>query len=166
MAVLQMIFSARLTDAKGQSRPCRAYYNAQDNLTLANLIVLLEGFAADIGALTDAGIERLSVTISDVGFSTPATPGGAAIEQTGMLNFNATGPVARRWALAIPAFSNARIIGDRINLTDVDTEVVIAEFTNTNYTNDHYQQITSLADAFLSFHRDRKQLQRSSFETP
>lgn len=164
MAIRQMVFSARLVDTKGQTRSCRAYYSRDDSITVAALVTALEGFASDIGALTDAGITRLSLSLDDVGFSTAVTAGGADIEQTGLLNFIATGPVARRWALAIPAFTNSKLSGDRIILTDAGTEVVIAELTSGNFTNDHYQALTSLADAFLAFRRDRKQLQRSSFE--
>ena len=161
-----MVFSARMIDSRGQTRSCHAYYAHDDAETVASLMTSLESFAADLGAMSDAGITRLSLSIDDVGFSTAVTAGGAAIEQTGMLNFIATGPIERRWALAIPAFTNSKLVGDRIVLTDADTEVVIAELTSGFFTNDHYQPLTSLADAFLSFRRDRKQLQRSSFETP
>jgi len=42
--------------------------------------------------------------------------------------------------------------------------VVIAELTSGFFTNEVYQPLTSLADAFLSIRKDRKQLRRSSFE--
>jgi len=164
MALRQMVFSARLVDGMGQSRSCHAYYQRDDAITVATLVGALESYAADLEAMTDATITRLSLSIDDVTFSATVKTGGAPIEQTGVLNFTATGS-AKRWGWAIPAFTNSKLTGDRINLADADTEVVIAEFTAGGFTNDHYQPLTALADAFVSFRRDRKQLQRSSFET-
>jgi len=163
MAIRQMVFSARLVDGMGQSRSCHAYYAHDDSETVATLVGSLESYAADLEAMTDATITRLSLSLDDVSFSGTVKTGGAPIEQTGVLNFTATGS-AKRWGWAIPAFSNAKLTGDRINLTDADTEVVIAELTSGFFTNEVYQPLTSLADAFLSIRKDRKQLRRSSFE--
>ena len=165
MATVKMVFSARLVDANGRNRSCHAYYQRPDTDTLAQLITALEAFGDDLGAMTDASITRLSASVEDTSYAHAGT-GNAPIEQTGVLNFTATGPAPRRWGWAIPAFTNTKLTGDFINLTDADTEVVITELTSGNFTNEVYQPLTSLADAFLSFRRDRKQLQRSSFETP
>ena len=163
MALRKMVFSARLVDGNGRSRSTHAYYQISDAITVATLIGHLEGFAGDIAAVTDAAITRLSLSIDDVGYST-AGSGSAPIEQTGLLNFLAQGST-RRWALAIPALKNSKLTGDRINLTDGAITTLIDDMTGGAFTNDHYQALTAFADALVSFRRDRKQLQRASFET-
>jgi len=163
MATDRMVFSARLVDANGRSRSCHAYYEIDSGITLDTLITgHLQGFAADLIGVTDAGIARLSVTIEVAGYVT-APIGTAPIEQTGLFNFNATGS-ARRWALAVPGLSNGVLIGDRIDLSNVEVAALITDFSGGEFTNDHYQGLTTLADAFVSFRKDRKQLQRASFE--
>jgi|ERR1039458_2051270 hypothetical protein len=163
MALQQMVFSARLVDANGRSRACHAYYEISDTITVATLLGHLEGFASDIAGVTDAAITRLSLSVEDPTYST-ANSGTAPIEQTGLLNFLTTGST-RRWSLAIPALKNSKLIGDRINLADGAVTTLINDFTGGAFTNDHYQALTTFADALVSFRRDRKQLQRSSFET-
>jgi hypothetical protein len=158
-----MVFSARLVDSTGHSRACHAYYAIDDAISVATLIGRLETFADDIAAVSDAGITRLSLSIDDQEYSRSATPGGAPIEQIGLLNFAATGS-ARRWAQAIPAFSNSKIVGSRINLSDGAVSALIDDWTSGNFTNDHSQEIVGFADALVSFRKERKQLQRASFE--
>jgi len=163
MATIQMVFSARLVDVNGRARACTAYYSRADTTTLAQLITALEGFAADVIGMTDAGIKNLSATIEDAGYITDSI-GDSPIEQTGVLNFYNT-VNNRRWGFAIPALGSRVLVGDRINLLDADVELVLAEFTAGSFTNDHAQPLSALADAFVSFRKDRKQLQRSSLET-
>jgi len=166
-----MVFSARLMDINGRTRSCRAYYAIDDGITVNTLMGHLEGFANAIQGLSSAGIQRLSISIEDNGLgdfsSIPRAPSGnEPIEQTGVFNFNAVGPVPRRWGLAIPGFTNTVLIDGRIDLGDPAIVDMIADIgTGSAFTNEHYQPLGTLADAFLSFRRDRKQLQRSSFET-
>src|ERR1035437_4243898 len=165
MALQQMVFSARLVDSNGRSRACHAYYSIDDGITVATLLGHLEGFGSGIQNISDGLVKSLSVSIADRAWvPTAVNNGGAPIEQTGVLNFNATGS-PRRWGLAIPAISNHRLIGDHINLPNEDVAILIAILTGGNYTNDHGQALTTFADAIVSFRRDRKQLQRASFET-
>ena len=166
MATVQMVFSAHVVDDNGRSRSTQAYYSRADTATLADIINALEGFGSGVQNISDGLVDRLSASIIDTAWvPTAVNSGGAPIEQTGVLNFNATGS-PRRWGLAIPAYSNQRLTGDRIDLGDADVALTIAVLTSGNYTNDHYQTLTTFADALVSFRRDRKQLQRASFERP
>jgi hypothetical protein len=165
MATARMTFSARLVDTGGHSRATHAYYEIDAGISVLTLLGHLEGFAADLIGVTAAGVARLSVTIDDFGYVTEPL-NDTPIEQTGLFNFNATGPVARRWGLAVPALNNDVLIGNRIDLANVDVAALITDFSGGEFTNDHYQGLTTLADAFISFRKDRKQRQRASFERP
>ena len=163
MATIQMVFSAHVVDDNGRSRSCHAYQARADTTTLATLLASLESFGDNIANLSDGRVDRLSVHIADTNWTPEKlNSGGAPIEQTGLINFSATG-TSKRWALAIPAFTNARLIGDRIDPTYV--EFIAAALTSGNYTNDHGQLLSAWEDALLSIRRDRKQLQRASLQT-
>ena len=166
MATVQMVFSAHVVDKNGRSRSCHAYYQRADTTTLADLITALESFGVNIASMADGAVDRVSIRIEDTNWvPVSVQSGGAPIEQTALLNFVATGST-RRWALAVPAISNDLIVGDRINLTSSELEVILAEFVAGSFTNEVYQPLTAFADALVSFRRDRKQLQRASFERP
>jgi hypothetical protein len=158
-----MVFSARLVDGNGRSRATQAYYEIDDSITLGTLLGHLSAWGADIKAVSDATLTQVSLSAIDKTFTVTPKTGGAPIEQTGLLNFIATGST-RRWALAIPAFSNSKMVGDRIDLTNGAVTTLLGDMTGGAFTNDHYQAITTFAGALVSFRKKRKQLQRSSFE--
>ena len=163
MPTIQMVFSAHVVDDNGRTRSCHAYYQRPDTTTLAALIASLESFGDNIANLSDGRVDRLSLHIADVAWTPEKlNSGGAPIEQTGLINFSAAG-TSKRWALAIPAFTNVRLIGDRPDPTYI--EFIGAELTTGEYTNDHGQVLHLWEDALLSIRRDRKQLQRASLQT-
>jgi len=163
MATIQMVFSAHVVDDNGRTRSCHAYQARADTTTLATLIASLESFGDNIANLSDGKVDRLSLHIADVAWSPLKTnSGGAPIEQTGLINFSAAG-TDKRWALAIPAFTNVRLIGDKPDPTYID--FIAAALTSGTYTNDHGQVLSVWEDALLSIRRDRKQLQRASLRT-
>ena len=162
MATIQMVFSAHVVDDNGRTRSCHAYGVRADTTTLADLLTALENFGTHIANLSDGSVDRVSVHIADVAWTPEKlNSGGASIEQTGLINFSAAG-TTKRWALAIPAFTNVRLIGSRPDPTYI--ELIAAELTAGKYANDHGQLLSAWLDAFISIRKDRKQLQRSSFE--
>jgi len=86
-----------------------------------------------------------------------------------VFNF-ANGSTTRRFGEAVPALADAVIAGGTIDLSDADVAAFVtamgaASGTATSQaTNNSFQDLTSLVDAFLSFRKRRKQLLRSSFE--
>jgi len=93
---------------------------------------------------------------------------GSRVEQTGVFNFH-NGVTDRRWGLAVPGLSSAVISAGRINLTDAGVAALLAALEGAItgggvYTNEARQALTTLADAFISFRKRRRQLARSSFE--
>jgi len=163
VATIQMVFSAHVVDDSGRSRSCHAYVARSDTTTLASLIASLESFGDNIANLSDGRVDRITLHVVDTAWTPEKlNTGGAPIEQTGLINFSATG-TSKRWALAIPAFTNIRLIGNRPDPTYI--EFIAAALTSGNYTNDHGQPLDTWLDAFLSIRKDRKQLQRSSLQT-
>ena len=163
MATIQMVFSAHVVDDNGRTRSCHSYYARPDTDTLAATISALESFGDHIANLSDGRVDRVSAHIADIAWTPEKiNNGGAPIEQTGLINFSATG-TSKRWALAIPAFTNVRLIGDTPDPTYI--EFIAAALTSGNYTNDHGQPLSVWDDAFLSIRKDRKQLQRASLQT-
>jgi len=95
---------------------------------------------------------------------------GSRVEQTGVFNLrNAT--TTRLYGIAVPSLSDDQITSGTIDLTEdgpVDVWLDLIESAGSatvpQVTNSAQQAVTTLADAFLSFRKRRKQLSRSSRE--
>ncbi len=165
MGNVQMLFSAPMRDARGQTAPARSYLTLADTTTLAQLLDTLASWGTDIQDLSDAEIQSMQVRITTANLAGgPARGGLAVIEQTGVIGFRAAG-TSKRYSLYIPAFSNLELSGDRIDLGSSNLLNLVAEQTGGVFTNEVGQDLTGFAGASLAFHKFRKQLQRSSFET-
>lgn len=161
--------SVTLRDEWGIEAATAAYISVDDAATMASLQTAWFHFQQDVDAISDGQIIRGSIVLGMAPDSVKAAPiAGGRVEQTGLFNFIGTAS-PRRWAAAVPAIAAATLVGDRINLANADVTTFIALLTGGvagtySYTNDHGQPITAMVDAFVSFRKKRKQLQRSSFE--
>jgi len=165
----QARLSVTVRDEWGIEAATTAYISVDDAATMANLQTAWFHFQQDIDAVSDGQVVRGSIALVMAPDSVKTAPNaGSRVEQTGLFNFIGTAS-PRRWAAAVPAIAAAVLSGDRIDLANGDVATFVALLTGGvsgtyAYTNDHNQPITALADAFSSFRRKRKQLQRSSFE--
>lgn len=141
----------------------------QINAALAAQATALDAIlgAAIIGAsvavqMTPA--QLAAATAKDVGAA------GSRVEQTGVFDLrNAT--TTRLFGIAVAGLSDAVITGGAIDISEdgpVDVWLDLVEAAGSasqpQVTNAAQQAVTTLADAFLSFRKRRKQLTRSSRE--
>ena len=172
MANQTVQFSITFQDGLGTERATQAYLQFPETLTLNDLWLAFNQWYQGMAGLSDAhvnkGLIRVIPTLTPLSSPDQAR---SRVEQTGVLNFNATGS-DKRWGMGIPGLSPNVMAEDRIDLGNSDVinllqimTGAINSGTGVAFTNSHNQPITDLADAFVSFHKTRKQLQRSSFET-
>lgn len=172
MATVPVRLSASIVDEWGIEQSTAFYAQADDSQTIAALDTEADAWVTALDATTDGVIRDARVTLF------PTLPGGikataaagSRVEQTGLLGFNAAGS-NKRYSAAIPAVSNGVTVlaADRLVLTAVDPIGVLIHILTTvgtvlKFCNEHYQLITKFIDALVAFRKDRKKLQRSSFE--
>jgi hypothetical protein len=171
-----IVVSATIVDKWGTEKSVAAYAAAATTATIAQVLADAQAYYTALDAVTDGYIKRVKLSLEPVvgtggitGLKTGAVATGATVEQTGLLNFSASG-TTKRWGLDIPAVSDSVMTSDRLTLTAgaIPTLVTLLKSVGTALTwcNDHSQDIVALIDALVSFRKSRKQLQRSSFETP
>lgn len=170
MAVVYTQFSLTFRDGLGTEQATQAYFELDDTRTLADLNTAYSDWVAAMAAVSDAKPTRAQIKVQPF-YTTPATPNLAKsrVEQVGVFNFEDNGVVPRRWALNVPGLAAGVLNGDRIDLGNADVSTLtnlMTSYIGATFLNSHGQPLTALADAFVTFHKDRKQLQRSSFETP
>lgn len=162
-------FSYTVQDELGTKASMVIYTLADPTKTLTNLAADWETFAGLIDLIISGqilhGEARLVLKPSGSEKTAPGT--GSRVEQTGAFNFtNSVSP--RRFGEAVPSIANAVISGGRIDLADTNvSNFVTAMHTataNTEPTNNTFQALNALADAFISFRKRRRQLERSSLE--
>lgn len=168
MANVPLHFSATIRDGLGTEATTTAYLNPADTTTLAVLVGDLGTWLSDLDAVTDGLIRASRIEIvpalpGGLKTSTGATFAASRVEQTGVLNFSATG-TSRKEGMVIPAISNSAIVAGKVDLTNAAITALITLLTSGPYTNPYNQALVALLDAILSFRKKRKQLQRSSFE--
>ncbi len=146
------------------------YVQLDSTKTIANLKADAQAMAALLVAITD--VKMLSVDAAVVLVPSADQTGKpistSRVEQTGVFNFlNASNP--RRFGEAVPGLSDDVISGGTIDLGAPVADFVAAMHTisatgATQPTTNYFVLNTGLADAFLSFRKRRKSLERSSFE--
>lgn len=145
-------------------------------MTITQLNAALAAEATAIDAIVGAAITGASIAVqatptqlaAATAKDTPAA--GSRVEQTGVFDLrNAT--TTRLFGIAVPGLADSVIAAGTINLVEdgpVDTWLDIVEAAGSasqpQVTNDAQQAVTTLADAFLSFRKRRRQLARSSRE--
>lgn len=124
-----------------------------------------------LDAMTSAQIVSGTISIEPAvaGGWKDAPEAGSRVEQTA--NFNFLNAVTKyKYGINIPSLDNTKIVGNQINLADTDVAAFVAEviagFTNGNFVNTGIHILTALADAFISFRKHRKQVNRATFEVP
>ena len=168
MAVTYTQFSLTFRDGLGTEKATQAYLTLDDTRTLADLATAYQDWVTGIATISDARALRGQIKVQPF-FTFPATPNLASsrVEQTGVLGFSEAG-TDRKWSMEVPAVADTALNGDRIDLGNTDVTALIAIMTSyigATFVSSHGIALTGLADAFVSFHKARKQLQRSSFET-
>ena len=167
-----VVVSYTVEDEWGIKASSAAYALADPTKTITQLEAEVSAYIAAVDGVTDGVITENRVSIQ------PALPGGiktaaksgSRVEQTGLLGFRASG-TSKRYSLDVPALSNTSTVlsGDRIQLSAGVVTTLLAILTTAAtvfaWCNEHSQQISSFLDALIAFHKKRKQLQRSSFET-
>lgn len=98
-----------------------------------------------------------------------APAAGSRVEQTA--NFNFTNAVTKyKYGINIPSLDNTAIDGGQIDLGNTDVAAfiakIIAGFTNANFVNPEQRILVALADAFISFRKHRRQVDRATYEVP
>ena len=167
----QAHFSFTLQDGLSTKASMIIYALLDPTKTLANLVTDIQAWATLIEPIIGAKILLADAVVS----VTPSVDqtgrplADSRVEQTGVFNF-ANGSTTRRFGEAVPALNDGVITGGSIDLADTDVAAFVtamgaASGTATSQpTNNSFQDLTSLVDAFLSFRKRRKQLLRSSFE--
>jgi len=168
---------ATLIDYLGVEALANAYALLDPTASFATIITQWQTWLTDLDACTDAQIINAALHVY------PALPGGlkgsptslSRVEQTGVLNFSASGSM-HRWGFAIPALSNAGTVisagpPPQIVLTsggpiDVLRALLAGGGTaNLAWTNANQQALVALLDTLISFReRYKRQLAGLSFE--
>lgn len=173
-ATLPVRLSARIVDGMGIEAFTTAYALVDPATTFTAALAFLNDWLAALDACTDGQI--ISGTITAV----PALPGGlksaatsgSRVEQTGILNFAASGS-SHRWAEIIPALSDSSsvIAGGRIVLTSGHpvpalNAVLLGGSSSFEWTNSNSQVLTSFKDSLISFRKRHRALAGATLETP
>jgi hypothetical protein len=171
---LPIRMSAIILDEQLVQALATVYALVDPAISFASVAALWDTWLADLEACTDGQILRAGI------HAFPAMPGGlktgpvagSRVEQTGILNFNATG-TSHVWGALIPALSNAGTIisGGKIVLTPGSPAATLAALLSPSggtaileWTNANNQALSTLRDALISFREYRDQLTRNTLE--
>jgi len=169
MANVNVQYSFTLQDALGTKASMVLYSTATDTSTGANLASEWQALATLISAITSAAVLHGNASVMQT-FTDDAPTADSRVEQTGVFDFPSS-ISGRLFGIAVPGLDNSVIVSGEIDLSDTDVAAFITAIQGTYtaggvFTNNNWQQLNDLADAFLSFRKRRKQLSRSSYEVP
>lgn len=162
------VFSYTLRDEMGTEASALVYTSYNGAVETVNG---LTGTWLQYGGLLDAassaqivgGHVKIPLAADPSWKSAPAA--GSRVEQCGVINFSAASST-KRWAAIVPALVDTAIsAGKIITASGVVKDIIdalLAGFTNGNYDNFLGQGLTDFRDAFVSFRKHRRQLQRST----
>jgi hypothetical protein len=164
-------FSFTVQDDLGTKANMTLYYLLDPTKTIADLVTDWQAEAtlavAILGGKLIHGTARIVLTPSADQSSKPIS--SSRVEQTAVFDeTNASNP--RIYGIAVPSIADSKITGGVINLADTDvaafvTSLSAASGTSTSEpTSNQFLVLNGLRDAFLSFRKRRKQLERSSYE--
>lgn len=160
-------FSYRILDELGIEATCLLYVHYDPATTIANIVAEYQSTSllldAIIGGQVLPGTCRIEI---DPDAGVKASPdAGSRVEQTAVFDFS-NNVTSRKWGDAVPSFSNSKITAGKINIADTDvvawTTNLTSAVTTGHYSNNAFQQLVAVTDAFLSFRKRRKQLFRES----
>lgn len=175
----EVVFSATVRDGIGTKATARAYFASIDSQTITDLATAFADWLIALDALTDGIIDSYKMTIvpsrsfiDGVGaplketFATGSMD-ACRVELTAVFGLSATG-TDKRWSQDIPAFTTDALSGTRIVLADSGVTGLLGALTSDtatgHYTNDQGQALGAFLDVFLATRKQRRQLQRASFE--
>jgi len=138
-----------------------------------SVITTFDTWLADMDACTDGQIIAAGIHLS------PSLPGGlkssatsaSRVEQTGVLNFSATG-TTHRFGVAIPALSNSgtvisagKIVTTEAGPIDTLEDLLVGGGTaSLQWTNDNSQALVALLDTLISFRKRGHKLSLETYE--
>ena len=170
---LQIRMSATILDGLNVQSLAQSYALVDPTASFTAIITTFNTWLADLDACTDGQIIAAAIHVY------PALPGGlksspvsgSRVEQTGVLDFSATG-TTHRWGMAIPALSNGPTVtsGGKIVLTGGDPPNVLIDLlaegstADLQWTNDNGQALVALLDTLISFRQRRNQLALETYE--
>lgn len=171
MAATQAVrFSATLVDELGTEAAKLSYLLADPAQTITQVFTAYDAWVAALDTLTDGQIVRGRVDlIAALPSGLKAGPVvGGRIEQTGNFGFSVAG-TSHRYNDVVPSEANSTISGGKISLGSGSAgaawqTLLIGAVLGGHYTNATSQDLAAAIDAFLSFRKRRRQLDRSSFE--
>lgn len=164
-----VVFSYTVVDELGVEASMTQYVEADGTQTLGDIATAWGDWVTLVNAVTSGAAVRGHVLIA------PDLPGGlrttadagSRVEQTGVINFTHAG-ANKRWGFAIAALKNAAISGGKINLANADisalTTALLAAVAGGTYTNNTFQVLSALSDAFIAFRKRRRQQRSKSYE--
>ena len=170
---LQIRMSATILDGLNVQSLAQSYALVDPTASFSTIIATFNTWLADLDACTDGQIIAAAIHVY------PALPGGlkstptsaSRAEQTGILNFSATG-TTHRWGMAIPALSNGGTVisAGKIVLTEDDPPDVLIDLlaegstADLQWTNDNGQALVALLDTLISFRKRRHELSLETYE--
>lgn len=169
MATLQVQCNYNVVDELGTEASVLTYFDAADTISLAQAVADFQTLGTAIAAVTGAVVKKGRVAVMLPFTDSKGTPAaGSRIEQSAVFNFS-NGSTTRRQGIVIPAVSDSLISGGKIGLSGAVSTLIALLSTGTTLatlvpTNAAFQVLTTLYDAFLSFRKRRRQLDRSSYE--
>jgi hypothetical protein len=170
MAATQAVrFSATAVDELGTEGAILSYLMADPGQTITQVFTAYDTWVADVDAIIDGQITlgRVDLLAALPGGLKGSPTAGGRIEQTGNIGFSVHG-TSHRYNQVLASFASSKLSAGKINLADTDVAAFITVLTSAAlsgwYANQTSQQLNALLDAFLSFRKRRRQLDRSSFE--
>lgn len=131
----------------------------------------LTGQWAHYGGLLDAATSaqivggKITIPFGPAGGWKSAPAAGSRVEQNAIVNMTTT-ETSKRQGFSIPSLINTAIVAGKVVTGSGPVHALIldllAGFTNGNYANGVGQGLNAFSDAFISFRKHRRQLQRSS----
>ena len=169
---LPVRLAARLIDGLQIEAWTYAYALVDPSASYTSVLAFLTSWLQALDACSDGQILEGTITALPTlpsGIKTSPTT-GSRVEQTGVLNFLATG-TSHRWAEIIPALSNGPTVtsGGKIVLTPGDPPenligILLTGSSILEYTNSQQQLLMSFKDSLISFRQYNRQVAVSTYE--
>jgi hypothetical protein len=167
MANLQVQYRGEVQDGIGTHANVISYLLLPDTATLAQTASALGVWTRAVdgcvdGIFTSVGAVILPALPAGLKAGTGATWLASRVQQTGIIDFSATG-TSRRYGQALPSFSSAAIVGGQFDLSNAAVQALIALLLNPTgfFTNTQQQVLEAALDALLSFRKHSYLQQRS-----
>jgi len=166
---LQLVtFSMTIEDDDGERFSMPLYGLFDDaTATLAELIAYVQTLGEDVNDVIDGAIKKASIALNldTTDWSIRATPvAGCEIERTGLISFNLASS-SYSYGVDIPAFAEAKFVGNNIDTGDTNVAALISQLEATSSTFQAVEPVsgkafTDVRSAKKTFRKHRKQTKR------